>query len=218
MSCLKEERKASLEKYFETNAFLLDLNRKETRMYIVVGLGNPGRKYDVTRHNIGFEVIDELARTHQIKMTKIKFKSLIGEGQINGEKVILVKPQTYMNLSGQAVKEIMSFYQLEMSQLIVVYDDIDLDVGKLRIRKKGSGGSHNGMRNILLLMQDENFPRVRIGIGRPDGRQPLADYVLSKFSSEEQKILIPMVQDGVSAIELMIKEDVDLAMNRYNIK
>jgi len=187
-------------------------------MYIVVGLGNPGRKYDVTRHNIGFEVIDELARTHQIKMTKVKFKSLIGEGQINGEKVILVKPQTYMNLSGQAVKEIMSFYQLEMSQLIVAYDDIDLDVGKLRIRKKGSGGSHNGMRNILLLMQDENFPRVRIGIGRPDGRQPLADYVLSKFSSEEQKVLVPMVQDGVSAIELMIKEDVDLAMNRYNIK
>lgn len=187
-------------------------------MYVVVGLGNPGKKYDITRHNIGFEVIDELARTNNVKMSKVKFKSLIGEGQINGEKVILLKPQTFMNLSGQAVQEIMAFYQLEMSRLIVAYDDIDLDVGKLRIRKKGSGGTHNGMRNILLLMKDENFPRIRIGVGRPVGQQPLADYVLGKFPKNDQKLMVPIVQDSVSAIELMIKEDVDAAMNRYNIK
>lgn len=187
-------------------------------MYVVVGLGNPGKKYDVTRHNIGFEVIDEMARTNQIKMTKVKFKALVGEGQIHGEKVILMKPQTFMNLSGQAVREVMNFYQLDMDRLIVVYDDIDLDVGKLRIRKKGSGGSHNGMRNILLQMKDENFPRVRVGVGRPQGHQALADYVLAKFSSQEQKVLVPIVMDSVSAIELMIKEDVDLAMNRFNIK
>jgi len=187
-------------------------------MFLVVGLGNPGKKYDITRHNIGFEVIDELARSNDIKMKKIKFKSLIGEGQIMGEKVILMKPQTYMNLSGQAVREAMNFYQLDIGQLIVVYDDIDIDVGKLRIRKKGSGGSHNGMRNILLQIKDENFIRVRVGVGKPKGQQALADYVLSRFSKEEQKVLIPIVEDSVSAIELMMKESVDLAMNRYNIK
>ena len=187
-------------------------------MYIIVGLGNPGRKYSVTRHNIGFEVIDELARQHQIKVNKIKFKSLIGEGQIGGEKVILVKPQTYMNLSGEAVSALLKYYQVPLSQLIVVYDDIDIDVGKVRIRKKGSGGSHNGMRNIIFLLKDENFPRIRIGVGKPSGRQPLADYVLSKFTKAEQEILIPVVKDSVSAIEVIVKEDVDLAMNRYNIK
>jgi PTH1 family peptidyl-tRNA hydrolase len=187
-------------------------------MYIIVGLGNPGKKYAITRHNIGFEVIDELARQHHIKVNKIKFKSLIGEGQLFGQKIILVKPQTYMNLSGEAVNKLLKYYQVPLSNLIVIYDDIDIDVGKVRIRKKGSGGSHNGMRNILYLLKDENFPRIRIGVGRPQGRQPLADYVLSRFSKDEQDILIPVVKDSVSAVEVILKDDVDLAMNRYNVK
>lgn len=187
-------------------------------MYVVVGLGNPGKKYDVTRHNIGFEVVDELARQNSIKITKTKFKAVVGEGQIHGEKVIIVKPQTYMNLSGECVMKILDFYDLSLDNLIVVYDDIDVDTGKLRIRKKGSGGSHNGMRNIIYLLKKDAFPRVRVGVGRPTNGQNLADYVLSRFPKSEQKLIIPVVEDAVSAIETIIKDDADLAMNRYNIK
>lgn len=187
-------------------------------MYVIVGLGNPGKKYDVSRHNIGFEVVDEFARSNSIKMNKSKFKAIIGEGNVFGEKVVLVKPQTYMNLSGESVMSIMKFYNLEIENLIVVYDDIDLDVGKLRIRKKGSGGSHNGMKNIIYLLKKDSFPRVRIGVGKPPAGRDLADYVLSHFKKDEQEILIPVVKDAVSAIETIIKDDLDLAMNRYNIK
>lgn len=187
-------------------------------MYVIVGLGNPGKKYNVTRHNIGFEVVDEFARQNNIKMTKVKFKAVIGEGRIGTEKVIVAKPQTYMNLSGESVMRILEFYNLPIENLIVVYDDIDIDTGKLRIRKKGSGGSHNGMRNIIYLLKEDTFPRVRIGVGRPHPNQALADYVLGRFSKDEQELLIPVVKDAVSAIETMVKEDVDLAMNRYNIK
>ncbi len=187
-------------------------------MYVIVGLGNPGRKYSVTRHNIGFEVVDEFARQHKIKMTKVKFKAVIGEGNYGGEKVLLVKPQTYMNLSGESVMKIMDYYNLPIENLIVVYDDIDIDPGKMRIRKKGSGGSHNGMKNIIYLLKQDIFPRVRIGVGKPQNGQPLADYVLGRFSKDDQNLLVPVVRDAVSAMEVMIKDDVDLAMNRYNIK
>ena len=187
-------------------------------MYVIVGLGNPGRKYSVTRHNIGFEVVDEFARQHKIKMTKVKFKAVIGEGNYGGEKVLLVKPQTYMNLSGESVMKIMDYYNLPIENLIVVYDDIDIDPGKMRIRKKGSGGSHNGMKNIIYLLKQDTFPRVRIGVGKPQNGQPLADYVLGRFSKDDQNLLVPIVRDAVSAMEVMIKDDVDLAMNRYNIK
>jgi len=187
-------------------------------MYVIVGLGNPGRKYSVTRHNIGFEVVDEFARQHKIKMTKVKFKAVIGEGNYGGEKVLLVKPQTYMNLSGESVMKIMDYYNLPLENLIVVYDDIDIDPGKMRIRKKGSGGSHNGMKNIIYLLKQDTFPRVRVGVGKPQNGQPLADYVLGRFSKDEQNLLVPVVRDAVSAMEVMIKDDVDLAMNRYNIK
>ncbi len=187
-------------------------------MYVIVGLGNPGKKYAITRHNIGFEVVDEFARQNQIKMTKVKFKSVIGEGNVCGEKVLVVKPQTYMNLSGEAVMKILDYYNLPLENLIVVYDDIDVDTGKLRIRKKGSGGSHNGMRNIIYLLKQDGFPRVRVGVGRPQNGQNLADYVLGRFSKDEQELIIPIVKDSVSAIETIIKDDVDLAMNRYNIK
>lgn len=187
-------------------------------MYVIVGLGNPGKKYKVSRHNIGFEVVDEFARSNNIKMNKSKFKAIIGEGNVFGEKVVVVKPQTYMNLSGESVMSIMKFYNLEIENLIVVYDDIDLDVGKLRIRKKGSGGSHNGMKNIIYLLKKDGFPRVRVGVGKPPAGRDLADYVLSHFKKDEQEILIPVVKDAVSAIETIIKDDLDLAMNKYNIK
>lgn len=187
-------------------------------MFVVVGLGNPGKKYDITRHNIGFEVVDEFARQHSIKMTKVKFKAVVGEGNVYGQKVMVVKPQTYMNLSGESVMKILDYYNLPLENLIVVYDDIDVDTGKMRIRKKGSGGSHNGMRNIIYLLKQDAFPRVRIGVGRPQNGQNLADYVLGRFSKDEQTVLVPVVKDAVSAIETMIKDDVDLAMNRYNIK
>ncbi len=187
-------------------------------MYVIVGLGNPGKKYAITRHNIGFEVVDEFARQHSIKMTKVKFKAVIGEGNLFGEKVVVVKPQTYMNLSGESVMKILGFYNLPLENLIVVYDDIDLDPGKLRIRKKGSGGSHNGMRNIIFLTKKDDFPRIRVGVGRPTNGQDLASYVLGRFSKSEQELLTPIVKDSVSAIETIIKDDVDLAMNRYNIK
>lgn len=187
-------------------------------MYIVVGLGNPGKKYNISRHNIGFEVADEFARSNNIVMNKTKFKAIIGEGIVSGEKVIVVKPQTFMNLSGESVMSIMNFYNLDIENMIVIYDDIDIEVGKLRIRKKGSAGSHNGMRNIIYLLKQDNFPRVRVGVGKPPAGRDLANFIIGKFSKSEQEILVPIVKDAVSAVETIIKDDVDLSMNRYNIK
>ena len=134
-------------------------------MKIIAGLGNPGREYENTKHNVGFLTIDILAEKYGIKVNKIKFKGLVGEGMIGGQKVLLVKPQTYMNLSGQCIREVMAFYKLDPEDLTVIYDDIDLPMGNLRIRKKGSAGTHNGMRSIIYDLQEDGFPRIRIGIG-----------------------------------------------------
>ena len=150
-------------------------------MYIIVGLGNPGDKYEKTRHNVGFNVIDLLAKEYSIDVSKIKHKALIGEGRVGTEKVILVKPMTYMNLSGESVADICNYYNIDLENLIVIYDDIDLDVGKIRIRKKGSGGTHNGMRSIIKCLGSNEFPRVRVGISKPKNGQDLADFVLSRF-------------------------------------
>ena len=185
-------------------------------MYVIVGLGNPGKKYEGTRHNIGFEVIDYLSVKLDIPVNKIKHKALMGEGRIGTEKIILVKPQTYMNLSGESVLPILDYYNVPMENLIVVYDDIDTDTGKIRIRKKGSAGTHNGMRNIIFLSKDDNFPRVRIGIGRPSNGKDLADFVIGRFSKEEAKNMIPVIKNSGDAIETMITDGVDLAMNRFN--
>ncbi len=185
-------------------------------MYVVVGLGNPGKKYDGTRHNIGFEVIDYLSVKLDIPVNKIKHKALIGEGRLGTEKIVLVKPQTYMNLSGESVMQILSYYNVDMEKLIVAYDDIDTDFGKLRIRKKGSAGTHNGMRNIIFLSKDDGFPRVRMGIGRPENGRDLADYVIGRFSKEEAKQVVSVVKNAGDAIETMITDGVDLAMNRFN--
>ena len=187
-------------------------------MYAIIGLGNPDKKYEKTRHNVGFNVIDILAKEYDISVTKIKHKALIGEGRIGSEKVLLVKPQTYMNLSGETLIDIYKYYKVDLDNIIVIYDDIDLDVGKIRIRKKGSGGTHNGMRSIIKCLGSNEFPRVRVGISKPKNGQDLADFVLSRFSKEDEKSLQESFENSVAAIDCAIRQDLDLAMNRYNMK
>jgi PTH1 family peptidyl-tRNA hydrolase len=184
-------------------------------MYIIAGLGNPGRRYENTRHNIGFITLDHLGEKHGIRINKIKYKALVGEGNIAGQKVILVKPQTYMNLSGQSIREIMSFYKPDISKLIVVYDDIDLPSGNMRIRPSGSAGTHNGMRSIIYDLQRDDFPRVRIGIGG-ERKMSLADYVTGGFNKEEKKVMKESVIHAALAIETILSDGIDRAMNQYN--
>jgi PTH1 family peptidyl-tRNA hydrolase len=183
-------------------------------MFIIVGLGNPGKKYDGTRHNIGFEVVDYLAKLHGIEMKKLKFKGLYGEGRIAGEKVILLKPQTFMNLSGECVRDFVSYFDLPLENLVVIYDDVDTPVGSLRIRKKGSAGSHNGMKNIIYQLKADTFPRMRIGIGAPTFE--IAAYVLGRFGSDEWPEVEDAAKRAAEAVPLLIEDGVDLAMNRYN--
>ena len=184
-------------------------------MYVIVGLGNPGRKYQNTRHNLGFITIDQLAEKHEIKVTKLAFKALVGDGVIANQKVLLVKPQTYMNLSGESVRQVVQYYKIAPENLLVIYDDVDIETGKIRIRKKGSAGSHNGMKSIIYQIQSDEFPRVRIGIGG-ERRLSLRDFVTGGFSKEEKPLLEDAVQRSVGAIESIIAEGVDRAMNRYN--
>ncbi|WP_110942958.1 aminoacyl-tRNA hydrolase [Inediibacterium massiliense] len=184
-------------------------------MIVIVGLGNPGKQYEKTRHNVGFDTIDYLASEHNIFMNKVKYKAIVGEGNIYGQKVMLVKPQTYMNLSGRSIMEIVNFYKLNVKDLIVIYDDIDTEIGKLRIRQKGSAGTHNGMKSIIYEIQSDQFPRVRIGIGKPTYGD-LADFVLGKFSKEERVYIDETIQRASQGVEAFIKEGIDIAMNRYN--
>lgn len=185
-------------------------------MYVIVGLGNPGKQYDKTRHNVGFDVIDMLAKEYGISVTKIKHKALIGEGRIGTEKVLLVKPQTYMNLSGETLIDIYNYYKVDMENIIVIYDDIDLDVGKIRIRKKGSGGTHNGMRSIIKCLGANDFPRVRVGVSKPKPGQDLADFVLSRFRKEESDDVELGLEKAAKAVDVMIRDNIDLSMNKYN--
>ncbi|NLY82374.1 MAG: aminoacyl-tRNA hydrolase [Clostridiales bacterium] len=184
-------------------------------MKIIVGLGNPGKKYEFTRHNMGFITVEYLADKYSIKLEKLKFRSLIGEGIIEGEKVILVKPQTYMNLSGEAVREIVNFYKISTDDLILIYDDIDTETGYIRIRKFGSAGTHNGMKSVIFQLKTDKFPRVRIGIGKP-GIIPLMHYVTGKISTSEAKLLRQSVEEASGGIASMITEDIDMAMNKFN--
>ncbi len=186
-------------------------------MYVIAGLGNPGKKYENTRHNMGFITVDQLAIKHDIKVDKLKFKALVGEGRIAGQKVLLVKPQTYMNLSGESIRQVMHFYKLDPEKLIVIYDDIDIELGTLRIRKFGSAGTHNGMKSVVYQLQSDRFPRIRIGIGSQK-KGDLVDFVIGGFSKEEVPVLEETVTKAVSAIECILAEDVDIAMNRYNTK
>lgn len=185
-------------------------------MYIIVGLGNPGLRYANTRHNIGFITLDMLAEDLGIKVRKTKHKALIGEGTFEGEKVVLAKPQTYMNLSGESVLELRDWYKVENSDIIVIYDDIDLDVGILRIRSFGSAGTHNGMRSIIQLLQSQDFPRVRLGIGKAPTDWELKDYVLSTFREEELPPLKDACERAVEGIKLIMTRGTEYAMSRCN--
>ena len=185
-------------------------------MYLIVGLGNPGKQYDMTRHNIGFHTIDYIADKYGAKLTKLKFKAVYGEATISGEKVYLVKPQTYMNLSGESVREAADFYKVDPEHIIVIYDDISLDVGQLRIRKKGSAGGHNGIKNIIAHLGTQEFPRIKVGVGDKPPRMDLADYVLSRFSKEDREKMEQAFKDAAEAVEVMIAEGPDAAMNRFN--
>ena len=188
------------------------------KMFIIIGLGNPTNKYDGTRHNIGFDCITRLAEQYQISMDFVKHKAICGTGYIEGQKVILAKPQTYMNLSGESVRQLVDFYKVSTEEIIVIYDDISLDVGQIRIRKKGSAGGHNGIKSIIAHLGTQEFPRVKVGVGnKPDGWD-LADYVLGKFSKDEQEVLKETKQRVAKACEVIVVEDMDAAMNVYNKK
>ncbi len=185
-------------------------------MKLIAGLGNPGLKYSETRHNAGFMVVDRLADRHGIKINKIKWKSLYGEGRIGGEKVILLKPQTFMNNSGLALSEATKFYKLQPKDIIVIYDDVDIPFGTLRIKPSGSSGSHNGMKSIIYHLYTDEFPRVRVSIGKKPSYMDLADYVLSTFDAAERPVLEREVLAAADALETMIEVGVDAAMNEYN--
>lgn len=183
-------------------------------MYLIVGLGNPEKKYDGTRHNIGFEVIDYISNKYNIEVNRIKFKGVYGEGFINGKKVILLKPTTYMNLSGESIREVVDFYKLDNEEVIVIYDDISLEVGRLRIREKGSAGGHNGIKSIISHLSSDVFPRIKIGVGQPKG--DLVAHVLGKFTSEENSVLKESIEASSQAIEEIIISDVKTSMNKFN--
>lgn len=185
-------------------------------MFVIAGLGNPGIKYADTRHNIGFITLDYLAQQLNIKINKIKHKALVGEGYIGDEKVLLVKPQTYMNLSGESILDVVEYYKLPIENLIVIYDDIDLPLGVLRIRPKGSAGSHNGMKSIIYLLQRDDFPRIRIGIGKQPEHMDLADYVTGKFTKDEIPIITEAAKKAAKAAQEIITKGIASAMNKYN--
>ena len=189
------------------------------RLFIIAGLGNPTLQYEGTRHNAGFDVIDTLAGKYNISVDGRKNRALIGKGIIEGKKVILAKPQTYMNLSGESLGGLVDYYKVdEESEFLVVYDDISLDVGQLRIRKKGSAGGHNGMKNIISHLGTEVFPRIKVGVGEKPKKYDLADYVLSRFSKEERAIMEEGYQKAVEAVEMILRGEMDEAMNKFNRK
>ena len=185
-------------------------------MYIIVGLGNPENEYSNTRHNMGFDTINKIAKQYNIEISKKNFKGLYGTGIIEGEKVVLLKPQTYMNLSGESVKEILKFYKLDTSNLIIIYDDIDIEKGIIKLRKTGGAGTHNGMKSVIEEIGTEKFPRVRIGIGKPEYKEDMINYVLGKISEEDKKILEKSTDLAKDAVSEIIRNGIDIAMNLFN--
>ena len=188
-------------------------------MYIIAGLGNPTLQYEGTRHNVGFDVIDTLADKYNISVDARKSSAFIGKGMIEGQKVILVKPQTYMNLSGESIRGLVDYYKIDVEhELLVIYDDISLDVGQLRIRKKGSAGGHNGIKNIIANLGTQNFPRIKVWVGEKPKKYDLADYVLSHFSKAERELMEEGYQKAVKAVEMLLDGEMEAAMNEYNRK
>jgi PTH1 family peptidyl-tRNA hydrolase len=186
-------------------------------MKLIVGLGNPGSEYQSTRHNMGFAAIDYISEKQGIPVKKSKHQALIGEGTLGGERVVLVKPMTYMNLSGDAVSALARWYKVEPADILVIYDDMDLPVGQMRLRPSGSAGGHNGMKSIILRLSSDQFPRLRIGIGRRENNDTI-DYVLGKLNSEEQEIQFKLLGDVCDAVVMFVKNGLEPAMNRYNRK
>lgn len=185
--------------------------------FMVVGLGNPGKEYQSTRHNCGYISIDYIADKLNAKVNKIKFKSLIGEAKINGKRVLLLKPTTFMNNSGQAVKEAMNFYKLDPEKVLLIFDDVSLNVGNIRVKRKGSDGGQKGVQNIIYLCSNDNFPRIKVGIGpKPHPDYDLKDFVLSKFSQSEAKDLEKLLPNIMDAVSLIVDGEIDKAMNLYN--
>lgn len=185
-------------------------------MYLVIGLGNPEPEYSKTRHNMGFDTINVISNKYKIDMNRTKFNAIYGSGDIEGQKVIFVKPQTFMNLSGQTVREFVNFYKVENNKLIVIYDDMDIEKGTMKIRKKGGPGSHNGMKSVVQELGTNDFPRVRVGIGKPAYKNDAINYVIGRVQEEEYEILQKGIKRASEAIEEIIKNGIDIAMNKYN--
>ncbi len=186
-------------------------------MFVIAGLGNPGNKYEGTRHNIGFEMIDYVARTYGININKLGFKALYGQGMIEGEKVILVKPQTFMNLSGQSIKPLLDYYKIPEENFIVIYDDVSLPLGKLRMRTKGSAGGHNGIKDIIYMLNTDVFPRIKVGVGMPENPNiDMADHVLGYLSKEDFDILLPCAKRIVKVLPEYMKNGAEKAINLCN--
>lgn len=185
-------------------------------MYIIVGLGNPEEEYSNTRHNMGFDTINKIAEQYKIKISKTNFKGKYGNGIIENEKVILLKPQTYMNLSGESIKEIIQFYKIETNKLIIIYDDIDIDTGIIKIRKTGGPGTHNGMKSVIKEIGTQDFIRIRIGIGKPEHKEDLINYVIGGIPKEEREKLDKGIDLAKDAVIEVIKNGVDIAMNKFN--
>ena len=185
-------------------------------MYLIVGLGNPEKEYGNTRHNMGFDTINEIAKNNNIDINKNKFKGLYETANIQNKKVILLKPQTYMNLSGESVREIVDFYNIEPQNIIVIYDDIDIEKGHIKIRKKGGAGSHNGMKSVVQELGTTDFARIRVGIGQPEFKSDMINYVIGKVPKEEQEILNQGVKKAAEAVEEILKNGIDIAMNKFN--
>jgi PTH1 family peptidyl-tRNA hydrolase len=183
--------------------------------YLIAGLGNPGREYKNNRHNIGFMVVDRLAEKYGIRLGRVQQKAITGEGRIKERPVILVKPQTYMNRSGDAVGPLANYYKVPLQNVLVVYDEIDLPFGTLRLRSKGGSGGHNGMKSVIQHL-GQDFPRLRLGIGRPSGRMPPAAHVLRDFGKEEEPVLLELLDSAIETIETFLEETVELAMTRHN--
>lgn len=184
-------------------------------MYLIVGLGNPEKDYSNTRHNMGFDVINRISEKYNIDVNKSKFKGLYGTGIINGEKVMLLKPQTFMNLSGESVKEVVDYYKVDLEKVLIIYDDMDLEPGTIRIRKSGGPGTHNGMKSVVHYLNSQNFPRIRVGIGKPEDDN-FMEYVIGAISEEDKKCLINGIDKAFEATVVILENNIDFAMNKFN--
>ena len=185
-------------------------------MYLIVGLGNPEEDYSNTRHNMGFDTVNKLAKQYQIDVNKKKFKGLYGTGIIENEKVIILKPQTFMNLSGESIREVVDYYKIENNKIIIIYDDIDIEPGIIKLRKTGGPGTHNGMRSVDQNLNSRNYPRIRVGIGKPEHKDDLVNYVIGAISAEDKKILDEATTRAKEAVIEIIKSGIDNAMNKFN--